>query len=169
VALVGISQLPCCVPTLLARADVVRSLAFPTDMRIAEDLYFVLRMYDTARGAFIDDPLLEVRRHASNSFRRADALLMPDLDALTRALTTVTAPIRRAALRRRIGHSWLRAGYHYFWTGRSGHAAWAYAHALAYPGGRRTALAHLAATPLAPILARRKRAEMSAAFPSGRR
>ncbi len=168
VALVGITQLPCCVPTLMARADVLRALAFPTDMPIAEDLYFLVNLYHIAPGAFIDDPLLEVRRHGNNSFQRGDALLLPDLDALTRALATVTSTLHRAALRNRIGRAWMRAGYHYLWTGQVRAAANAYAHALAFPSVRLGAAVRLAATPLAPILARRNRKDLATPFPSSR-
>jgi glycosyltransferase involved in cell wall biosynthesis len=156
-SLVAITQLPCCVPTMLARADVVRPLSFPTDMRLAEDFFFILNVYHRARGAFLEDPLVEVRRHASNSSQRGEEFLLPDLDALTRALATVTSPLHRAALRRRIGTSWMRVGYHHLRAGRGSDAASAYVHALGFPGVRRAALVRLAASPLAPILARRHR------------
>ena len=167
-ALVGMSQLPCWIQTMLARAEAVRPLAFPPDMRLSQDLCFVLNVYHVARGAYIEEPLVEVRRHDANSYRRADEKLLPDLEALTRALSDVIDPAHREALRRRIGRAWLRAGYYYLWTGRTGAAAHAYARALAFPGSRRAALARLAVTPLAPILARKASREFSAPFPSSR-
>jgi hypothetical protein len=166
-ALVGIPQLPCITQTIMIRAEVLGSHTFRTDQR-AEDLCFMVTLYEMARGAFIDDPLTELRRHGNNTFQRGSDLLVPNLDALTAALPTVTVPAHRAALRRRIGLAWMKAGYHYLWTGRVRAAANAYAHGLAYPGVRLKALVRLAATPLAPILARRSPEDLTAAFPSGR-
>jgi glycosyltransferase involved in cell wall biosynthesis len=167
-ALVGMTQLPCWVQTMLARTEVVRPLSFPPDMRLSQDLVFILNVYDRTRGAFLEDPLVEVRRHAGNSYRRGDEKIQPDLDALTRTLAGLTSEAHRQALRRRLGRAWLNAGYHYLWTGQSRAAADAYAHALTYPGARTAALVRLAATPLAPVLARRRREDLTAAFPSHR-
>ncbi len=168
VALAGMSQLPCWVQTMLIRSEVARPLAFPPDMRLSQDLPFVLDVYATARGAFIEDPLVEVRRHAANSYRSAAEKIAPDLDGLTRTLSHLTAPAHRRVLRDRLGRAWMSAGYHYLWSGQSAKAAHAYAHALAFPGVRRAAVVRLMATPFAPILARRTRKDLNKAFPSNR-
>jgi len=168
VALAGIGQLPCWVQTMLIRADIARPVKFPPDMRLSQDLPFVLDVYATARGAFIEDPLVEVRRHARNSYRSAGEKIAPDLDGLTRTLAHLTAPAHSRVLRERLGRAWMSAGYHYLWTGQSAKAANAYAHALAFPGVRRSALVRLMAAPLAPILARRTRKDLGKAFPSNR-
>jgi hypothetical protein len=121
-------------------------------------------LYDRARGAFIADPLVDVRRHANNSSQRGEEFLVPDLVALNRAMTTVTSS-HRAALSERIGRSWMRVGYHHLKAGHTTQAANAYAHALAYPGVRRAALIRLAASPLAPILSRARRRDVGRPTP----
>ncbi len=160
-SLTPMSQLPCWTQTMLVRADLIREIRFPADMRLSQDLCFVLNVYRVARGAVIDDPLVEVRRHSGNSYRRADQKLRPDIDAITRvALQVTTEPHRTVALRR-LGRAWMALGYHHFWTGGAGTAAYAYARALAFPGNRLKAAAHLVAAPFAPALrwaSRRRRA-----------
>jgi glycosyltransferase involved in cell wall biosynthesis len=168
VALVGMTQLPCWVQTMLARSEIVRPLSFPPDMRLSQDLVFILNVYDRTRGAFLEDPLVEVRRHSGNSYRSGEQKIQPDLDALARTLRDVSSADHRQALRRRLGQQWMNAGYHYLWSGQTRAAANAYAHALAFSDVRLAALVRLAATPLAPIIARRKREELRAPFPSSR-
>jgi glycosyltransferase involved in cell wall biosynthesis len=164
-ALTPLPQLPCWTQTMLARSDLVREIVFPADMRLSQDLYYVLNVYRVARGAFINEPLVEIRRHAGNSYRRADEKVLPDIDALTRTLGTVTEASHRHVLRRRLGRAWLAAGYHHFWSNEPRRAAQAYWHAVRYPGARRRALTRLLATPLAPLIARRRDTK---AFPSER-
>jgi glycosyltransferase involved in cell wall biosynthesis len=151
--LAPLPQLPCWTQTLVVRADLVRGVQFPADMKLSQDLYYVLCVYDVANGAYIDEPLVEVRRHAGNSYRRADQKVLPDIDALTRVLAVVTQPRRRTALRRRLGRAWLAAGYHYFWSGRGLLAARAYLRALTYPGARKAGSLKLLAVPFAPLAA----------------
>ncbi len=163
--LVPLSQLPCWTQTMLARTELVRGLEFPADMRLSQDLFYVLNTYRVANGAYIDEPLVEVRRHAQNSYRRADAKLLPDIDALTRTLPLTTSPPRRDVLRRRLGRAWLGAGYHFFRAGKSGLACKAYYHALYYPDVRLRAVTRLLLAPFAALLALMRGRE-TAAFPS---
>jgi glycosyltransferase involved in cell wall biosynthesis len=168
IALAAMSHFPCYTQSMLARAEVIRGLTFPSDMRLAEDFVFVLNVYRRGRGAFLEDPLVDIRRHANNSYNRGDSFFLPDIDALTRVLVTVSSPPHRFVLRRRIGLCWMKAGYHYLWTGQIRAAAKAYAHALAVPGVRGAALVRLAASPLAPILVPWAPKNLSGPFPSGR-
>jgi glycosyltransferase involved in cell wall biosynthesis len=166
--LAPLSQLPCWTQTMVVRADLVRGIEFPSDMKLSQDLYYVLNVYRVANGAFIREPLVEVRRHGGNSYRRADVKLLPDLDALTRTLPCATNPLHRATLRRRLGAAWLAAGHHFLRAG-SGRSAWgAYYRALHYPGVRRRAAMRLFASPLAPLIARVRGGGDTAAFPSAR-
>lgn len=166
-SLAPLSQLPCWTQTMVVRADLANGLDFPVDMKLSQDLYYVLNVYRVANGAYIEDPLVEVRRHAGNSYRRADVKLIPDIDAITRTLRRVTNPQHRAVLGTRLGRAWLAAGYHSFWAGRFPSAFRAYANALRYPGARTQALVRLLASPLAPLLSRWRGRETSA-FPSAR-
>ncbi len=122
-ALVGCPQLPCWTQTMLARAALVRGIAFPPDMRLSQDLYYVLNVYRVAAGAYIAEPLVEVRRHGGNSYRHAFEKIRPDIEALTRTLATVTNSRERTALRRRLGRAWLAAGYHQLHAGHVATAA----------------------------------------------
>jgi glycosyltransferase involved in cell wall biosynthesis len=166
-ALTPLAQLPCWTQAMLVRAELAREVQFPVDMKLSQDLYYIVNIYSRARGAYIDDPLVEVRRHSGNSYRRADVKLLPDLDALTRSLRTVTRPDHKAVLRHRIGKTWLAAGYHFFWAGNAGAAAQAYLKALRYPGARARAVLRLLASPLAPLLSRWRGRDTSD-FPSAR-
>jgi len=164
-ALGPLLQLPCWTQTILIRADAVRGIIFPPDMRLSQDLCYLLNVYRVARGAFISDPLVEVRRHQANSYRRAEAKILPDIEAVARTLASTREPLHQLVLRRRLGKAWLAAGYHYFWAGRFPSAFRAYSRALRYPGGRRRALIRLLASPLAPLFCRLRDRE-AAAFPA---
>jgi glycosyltransferase involved in cell wall biosynthesis len=165
-SLAPLSQLPCWIQTMVVRSELVREITFPPDMRLSQDLYYILNVYRVARGAYITEPLVEIRRHAGNSYRRADEKLLPDIDALTRTLATVTDAAHHRALRHRLGRAWLAAGYHYFWAGSPLQAARAATRALQYPGVRLHALTRLLASPLAPLLALRH--HEGSAFPRSR-
>jgi glycosyltransferase involved in cell wall biosynthesis len=165
--LVPLTQLPCWTQTMVVRADLVRDLTFPPDMRLSQDLYYVLNVYHVANGAYIDEPLVEVRRHGGNSYRRLDVKLLPDIDAATRALHRVTDAQHRRVLLQRLGQAWMGAGYHFFWTGRGRAACSAYYHALRYPDVRRRAALRLIVSPLASIISR-VRGRETAPFPGAK-
>ena len=165
--LAPLSQLPCWTQTMVVRADLVRGLTFPPDMVLSQDLYYVLNVYRLADGGYIDEPLVEVRRHGSNSYRRVDAKLWPDIDAATRTLRRLTEVQHRRVLVSRLGQAWMGAGYHYFWTGRGRAACHAYWHALRYPGVRRRAALRLIASPLAALISRVRPRELTP-FPGSR-
>lgn len=166
-ALGPLPQLPCWTQTMVARAELARGLEFPPDMKLSQDLYYVLNLYRAAAGAYIEEPLVEVRRHGGNSYRRADVKLLPDIDALTRTLRAVTCREHRGVLRHRLGRAWLSAGYHFFWAGQPGAACSAYLHALGYPGVRGRAAIRLVLSPFASLISRWRGRE-TAAFPSAR-
>src|SRR5208283_3371042 len=107
--------LPSWTQTMVVRRDLLNGITFPTDMRLGEDFCFVLGVYGAARGAFIEDPLVDVRRHSGNSYHSAAEMLLPDIEALTRVIAVTTDPRRRRQLRRRLGQAWLSLGYYHFW------------------------------------------------------
>jgi glycosyltransferase involved in cell wall biosynthesis len=165
-SLAPIPQLPCWTQTMLVRSEVVRGLEFPADMRLSQDLFYVLNTYRVANGAYIADPLVEVRRHPGNSYRRADVKMLPDIDALTRTLRVTSSAPHRAVLRRRLGNAWLAAGYHFIRAGKLRAAYKAYYNALRYPDVRLHATMRLA-SPFTPIISLLRGRE-TAAFPSAR-
>lgn len=124
----------------------------------AEDLYLILQAYACARkSAFIDEVLVEIRRHGANSYRNNDTIR----EAVIKVLHLVHRDIplsaeHRAVLSRRIGAEHCRRGWRYFWDGAPAAASQHYMEALKWPGSRITALWHLAAIPLVPLLPRKQ-------------
>lgn len=122
----------------------------------AEDLYLILQVYACTRAAFIDDVLVEIRRHGANSYRNNDTIRAAVIKVLHLVYRDVPlSPEHRAVLRRRIGAEHCRRGWRYFWDGAPATAAHHYLEALKWPGSRVTALAHLAAIPFVPFLPRK--------------
>jgi len=127
-------------------------------LRSAEDLYLILQVY--AGGcpvAFLDEVLVEVRRHGKNSYTSGDHIQ----NATLRSVLTFMAEARltdsqRAILRRRIAAEHCGLGWRYFWQHDAGKAASFYGRALLWPGQRLSALAHLALLPVLPLLPRRE-------------
>ena len=151
VSLVATRQFPAWIQTALIRADCTRGIEFPEDMRLSQDYCYMMRIYSVTRGAFIQEPLVEVRRHTANSYSRPEEKLKPDIDALTRVAREVRDDEQRDAVRRRLGRAWLSLGHHHFWRGEAAPAVHAYVEAMQMPGSKLNALKHLAALPLLPL------------------
>jgi hypothetical protein len=107
--------------------------------------------------AFIDDPLVEVRRHGANSYSNSDQIREGVLAVVQQLERTIPlTPSQRGVLRRRIGKEFSRRGYRYFWAHDVRQAASHYVRALRWPGTWRSALVHLALLPALPLLPRRE-------------
>ena len=156
-ALAAFGEMPCWIQATVHRRAVVMDLQpKPGDMD-AEDLYFQLQVYARGRAAFIEDPLVEVRRHGDNSYSSSDQVREGVLTVLHELERTVPlTPSQLAVLHRRIGKEFCRRGYRYFWAHDMRRAARYYAQALRWPGTRRSALLHLALLPALPLLPRRE-------------
>lgn len=124
----------------------------------AEDLYLILQAYACARSAaFIDEVLVEIRRHGANSYRNNDTIRTAVIKVLHLVHDEIElSPEHRAVLQRRIGAEHCRRGWRYFWGGAPAAAAQQYLEALKWPGSRLSALCHLAAIPVVPFLRRRE-------------
>jgi hypothetical protein len=127
-------------------------------IRSAEDLYLILSVYAGGMPvAFVDEVLVEVRRHGRNSYTSGDHIQ----NAALRSLLTFLAEARltdaqRAILRRRVAVEHCGLGWRYFWQHDAAKAASFYGRALLWPGQRLSALAHLALLPVLPLLPRRE-------------
>lgn len=154
-SLVGLEQFATWVQTVLLRREAVADLRYPPGVRQNQDQHYMYRAYTRTGAAWIADPLVEVRRHGGNSYRSPVDKLVPDVEVPRQLLREPFAPGHRRALRRKLGRAWSALGYHHFWQGRARAAGRAYAHALACPGTRLGAAAHLLALPLVPVLPRR--------------
>jgi len=156
--LVATGQFATWIQTVLLRADQVRAFRYPADMRLSQDLCYMLRVYTAVRASYLREPLVEVRRHTTNSYRQPTEKLRPDLDAFTRVERELTNPAHRSAMRARLGRAWLSLGYHHFWAGQPIAAVGAFANALRFRGARAKALKYLALIPVARVLARNRAA-----------
>ena len=151
-------DLPGWMQASLYRRAVMEGCMSKQGIRPAEDLYLILQIY--ARGmptAFIDEVLVEVRRHGKNSYTNSDQIREAVLRTLHLVDTDIAlSPEQRAILHRRIGNEYLRRGWRHFWSHDADRARQYYQDALAWPGTKLSAWAHLAMLPLLPVLPRRE-------------
>lgn len=140
----------------LLRMDTVREAHSKAGIPNAEDLYLILQVYSRTKAAYIDEPLVEIRRHGNNSYRSHDQIRNAVVSVLKQVYEEVDLPAHhREVLRRRIGAEHCRRGWRYFWDGEVQQAAAHYAQSLKWPGSRLNAVVHLALLPTVPFLPRR--------------
>jgi glycosyltransferase involved in cell wall biosynthesis len=151
-------DLPGWMQASLYRRAVMEGCMSKQGIRPAEDLYLILQIY--ARGmptAFIDEVLVEVRRHGKNSYTNSDQIREAVLRTLHLVDTDIAlSPDQRAILHRRIGDEYLRRGWRHFWSHDADRARQYYQKALAWPGTKLVAWTHLAMLPFLPLLPRRE-------------
>ena len=156
-ALVPFAEMPCWMQATVHRKSVLTDLQPKPGGMEAEDLYFQMQVYARGGAAFIDDPLVEVRRHGANSYSNSDQIREGVLAVVQQLERTIPlTPSQRGVLRRRIGKEFSRRGYRYFWAHDVRQAASHYVRALRWPGTWRSALVHLALLPALPLLPRRE-------------
>lgn len=153
VALIGLEIFPTWLQATLIRSSVLNGLRFPTGLALAEDVVFMNSVYLRARGAYTTKVVAELRRHDSNATRDPFVTQEGYLNALlvTRETTNLTT-MQAAALDRKIGGTIAGLGHHYFHSGRPIKSLSHYMNALAYRGARWTALKHIVALPISPLL-----------------
>lgn len=124
----------------------------------AEDLFLLLQVYAAAtRVAYLDEVLVEVRRHGQNSYASGEQMqhaVLATIHAVDADIPLTTS--QRAILRRRIAAEYCALGWRHFWQHDAGKATRSYSQALRWPGHRFNALAHLALMPLLPLLPHRE-------------
>jgi glycosyltransferase involved in cell wall biosynthesis len=148
-----LSQYPAYLQATVLRASQVRDLRFPPGVAQSEDLHYMLRVYQRGQAAFIDEPLVEVRRHGSNSYRSLLVKEESDVAVLRMLAREPMSDVHAAALRRRTGRAWVGLSYHYYHRRHLLAAAHAALRALPYAGSRMQALKRLALLPALPLLA----------------
>ena len=110
------TEFPTWVQTILFRAGAIEGLRFADGqagsarLDVCEDTHFVLRAYERAPVAYIETPLVEVRRHGHNVTQNLDVLPRARLDMLHLLYTEPHSRAARRALRRRIGRAWVNVG-----------------------------------------------------------
>jgi len=160
-AALDMAQFPAYLQATVVRADAASGVRFPPGIAQADDLFFMLQVYQRGAAAFIPEPLVEVRRHQSNSYRDLMTKVEADL-AVLRMLARRPMSAKHAALiHRRVGRAWLGLAYHYFHDRRPFSSARASIHALGHCGSRLGGLKRLALLPALPLLADRRRIDWS--------
>lgn len=140
--------------TSLLRSEVAKKVTWPIELHICEDLYYFLGIYRLTQAAFIDEPLVEMRRHGNNSYSSGLEVLEHSLEAVSLFLLEgEPLPSRhRRCLLKSCGRRWASLGYYHFWAGAAAPAMKAYLQSLRYPGSRGNALKHLALIPVLPLI-----------------
>lgn len=152
--LVSLRLCPIYPSTLMVRGDLARDIDFPEDIGLSQDLYYFLHLYQRSRGGLLTDPLVEIRRHDENLSGATIDKRLADIEVLRKFRKREATAEHRDVLDRQLARRLAGLGYEHFWHGRVLAAARAYFTCLAHPGQRANALAHLAALPTAPLLAR---------------
>lgn len=152
--LVSLRLCPIYPSTLMVRGDLARDIDFPEDIGLSQDLYYFLLLYQRSRGGFLPDPLVEIRRHADNQSGATIEKRLADITVLRKFREREATDEHRDVLDRELARRLAGLGHEHFWHGRVRDSARAYLACLTHPGRRANALAHLAALPAAPLLAR---------------
>jgi glycosyltransferase involved in cell wall biosynthesis len=152
-AFVAFADPPAWLQTMLFRRKVLDGIGLEPGMRLCQDTHFGLRVYRRAVTAYIEDALVEVRRHGNNLTRNLTEMKHAKVRAFQLLEDEPLTPSQRAALRRRIGQAWVDSGQAALGQRRPFLAARAFGHALGYSGARMRALKNLAAIPIHPVLA----------------
>lgn len=148
--LVSFAEVPAWVQTLLFRADALKGLQFhesdPTkrgDFDFCEDMHFCLRAYRRGVVAYLEESLVEVRRHGDNLTKTLSDMPQANLSALQLLETEDLDQVQRQALRRRLGKAHVAVGVQNVADGEPAAALRAYFRALGHPGARLSALKNL--------------------------
>lgn len=131
---------------ILLRGSRARSAAFPVGVPICEDAWYLYRVMPNARMAIVEDMLVELRRHDTNSFSDPAAVLTPLL-TMFRALQLegFSEPVS-AKYREGEGRALLQLGYHHRQLRDRRTAALYYSRACAISATRTRALRGLLAS-----------------------
>jgi len=108
--LVAFDQLPGWTPATVFRASAIAGLSFDETLPPCEDLDFCLRAFLRTSVAYIDQPLVQVRRHGANM--TADTSGIPALigKVLTGFDSVPMTPIQRRALNARLAKQHIALG-----------------------------------------------------------
>ncbi len=153
--LVIFTEIPAWVQTMLFRASAIAGTTFAqlegTDrarrVELCEDMHFCLRVFRLGAVGFLEQPLVEVRRHGSNITSNAADMAHAKLAGLELLCAEDLSLRQLRALRRRLGKGHIEAGLQDAQDGKAGAAARAYLRALGFSGARLSALKNIALLP----------------------
>jgi glycosyltransferase involved in cell wall biosynthesis len=155
-ALASTVEMATWVQTILLRTEVVRDLRFPEGIKLCEDYHYMLRVYERVEAAYLDEPLVEVWRHGSNSYESAMQMLEPKVAVITSVLQNIDSKNNRKVLRRRLGRAWGAIGYANFWYGGILRSARAYMMSMRYRGSTWNSIKHILLLPFLPLVRARQ-------------
>lgn len=150
------TEFPTYIQTTLFRASVIAGLRFPEwrpdrpGMRfnMSEDTYFCLRAYERAPVGYLDEHLVEVRRHGSNITHDLSELPHARLAVMMLLEREPHSPAAWKALHRRLSRAWVDVGRSYLSHGSYRSAIVALFTSLRYQGYRHSAIKSLLLMPL---------------------
>ncbi|HEX2188971.1 MAG TPA: glycosyltransferase family 2 protein [Longimicrobiaceae bacterium] len=149
---VNFADPPVWLQTMLFRRKILDGVRLVPGMRLCQDTHFGLRVYRRAVTAFLDEALVEVRRHGSNLTRDLAEMKHAKVHAFRLLEEEPLTSEQRAALRRRIGRAWVDSGHAALGQRRPFFAIHAFTRALGYRGVRARALKNLLGVPVHPVL-----------------
>ena len=149
------AEVPAWVQTIMFRADALEGLSFReakpgTSSRqfdFCEDMHFCLRVYRRGSVGFIEDPLVQVRRHGDNITKSVSEMPQAKLAALQLLFDDELDLVQKEALRRRLARAQIEVGLQDVENGQIADAFRSYLRALAAPGARLSALKNIALLP----------------------
>ena len=144
------------VQTILFRSDIAGDLRFPVGVRLCEDLHYMLRMYERVQAGFINEPLVQVRRHDRNSYLDPSQMLEPKAKVMAMTMEHIHSPEHRQILRNGLGRAWAGVGYAHYWKGKRTKAARAYFKAMLFRSTSWNALKHILTLPLVMLIRLRR-------------
>jgi hypothetical protein len=120
---------------------------------VAEDLFLLLQVYASGtRVAFLEEVLVEVRRHGQNSYATGEQIQNAVIESILFIIADIPLTAsQQGILRRRIATEYCALGWRHFWRHDTDKAARSYGRALLWPGRRLNALVHLVLMPLLPL------------------
>jgi len=138
--------------TVLIRSKAANNIRFPVGVKLCEDYHYMLRLYEKVKAAYIDESLVEVRRHGSNSYSDPEEMLEPKAEVISMVLEEIVSTEHKKVLRKRLGRAWLAVGYSKYCKGNIPASARAYFRAMKYQGSFWNALKHILALPFVPFM-----------------
>ncbi|MET0396645.1 MAG: glycosyltransferase family 2 protein [Longimicrobiaceae bacterium] len=151
-AFVEFDDPPAWLQTMLFRRGILDEVRLVPGMRLCQDTHFGLRVYRRADTAYLEEALVEVRRHDSNLTRDLSEMTHAKVAAFRMLEDEPLSPGQRTALRRRIGRAWIDSGHAALRQKRPLLAMRAFTRALGYHGARARAVKNLVALPVHPVL-----------------
>lgn len=143
------------VQTILFRADLAGDLRFPVGVRLCEDLHYMLRMYERVQAGFINEPLVQVRRHDRNSYDPSQ-IAEPKARVISMAMEHIRSEEHKEILRNRLGRAWAAVGYSHYWNGHTIKAARGYFKAMLFRNTFWNAIRHILTLPLVTLIRLRR-------------